>query len=634
MRVYLAIVVVAAVLSTASVPSLQAQALGDIARKEAQRRESLGGGESKVYTNKDLGSGSLAAPRPPEPATTDSVADADDADGDETETPEGSQQPAGERDQSYWAGRMKDLETTLQRNLTYVEALQSRINALTVDFVNRDDPAQRAAIYCRPPERGPELWRPSWLASVVSRRIADPPILVVEDKDSLRTMLRLALEAQGHTVVEARDEPEGVQALRAERPGLVLSDLRLPEGDGFGVLRAAKELDPELPVIVMTAYGSIQDAVLAMKEGALDFLAKPVEPDHLLLMVARAQSLRRMATENILLKEELATRRGAPQIVGDDDKLKRVTIALQRAASTDTTVLIEGESGTGKELFARALHMLSARADGPFVPINCAAIPETLLETELFGHEKGAFTGASTRKPGKFELAHRGTLFLDEIGDLPLSLQAKILRALEEKSFDRVGGTASIKVDVRVVAATNRDLKAAVAARQYREDLFFRLSVFPITIPPLRERPRDILMLARHFIEKFCRDLNKAPLALAPSAIDDLMRYSWPGNVRELQNCVERVAILTEGDTIHARHLALPFREPTGPCEKVDDPWERIDLSGTLPEVTRRIQAEVERRMIERALDESEGNRGQAAEILQIGYKALTSKLKEHHLGN
>ena len=230
----------------------------------------------------------------------------------------------------------------------------------------------------------------------------------------------------------------------------------------------------------MTAFGSIQDAVAAMKEGALDFLAKPVDPDHLLLMVERALAQRRLATENMILKDELAQRRGAPLIVGDDPKLKQVSLALHRAAATDTTVLLEGESGTGKELFARALHALSPRDDGPFVAINCAAIPENLLETELFGHEKGAFTGASQRKPGKFELAHRGTLFLDEIGDLPLALQAKILRALEEKTFERVGGTAPLHVDVRVVAATNRNLKAAVAARQYREDLYFRLSVFPI----------------------------------------------------------------------------------------------------------------------------------------------------------
>jgi DNA-binding NtrC family response regulator len=456
-----------------------------------------------------------------------------------------------------------------------------------------------------------------------------PPILLVEDKDSLRAMLRLALEAQGHTVVEARDQPEAEAALIASRPAVVLSDLRLTEGDGFGVLRASKELDPELPVIVMTAFGSIQDAVAAMKEGALDFLAKPVDPDHLLLMVERALLQRRMATENLILKEELAQRRGAPQIVGEDPQLKQVSLALHRAAATDTTVLLEGESGTGKELFARALHALSPRADGPFVAINCAAIPETLLETELFGHEKGAFTGASARKPGKFELAHRGTLFLDEIGELPLSLQPKILRALEEKQFERVGGTLPLKVDVRVVAATNRQLKAAVAARQYREDLFFRLSVFPIVIPPLRERARDIITLARYFIDRFCRELNKRPLGLSPSAEQELLAYPWPGNVRELQNCIERAAILTEGDTIHPRHLNLSFRAPA--VEDVS-PWAQIDLSGTMAEASRRVIGEVERRKIERALNEAAGNRNRAAEMLQISYKMLVSKLKDYGL--
>ncbi len=439
------------------------------------------------------------------------------------------------------------------------------------------------------------------------RHSVDPPILIVEDKDSLRTMLRHALEAQGHTVVEARDQREAEAALLASHPAVVLSDLRLTEGDGFGVLRAAKDFDPQLPVIVMTAFGSIQDAVAAMKEGALDFLAKPVDPEHLLLMVERALAQRRLATENLILREELAQRRGAPQIVGDDAKLKQVSVALHRAAATDTTVLLEGESGTGKELFARALHALSTRNEGPFVAINCAAIPETLLETELFGHEKGAFTGASQRKSGKFELAHRGTLFLDEIGDLPLSLQPKILRALEEKTFERVGGTTPLHVDVRVVAATNRNLKAAVAARQYREDLYFRLSVFPIVIPPLRDRPSDIPTLARYFIDRFCRDLNKRPLVLSPAAEEDLRTYAWPGNVRELQNCIERAAILTEGDTIHPRHLNL-----------------------SLAEASRRTLAEVERRKIEQALKEAAGNRGRAAEVLQVSYKTFTSKLREY----
>jgi DNA-binding NtrC family response regulator len=460
-----------------------------------------------------------------------------------------------------------------------------------------------------------------------------PPaqILLVEDKDSLRTMLRHALERQGHAVIEARNQPEAIKHLQQAQPAIVLSDLRLPEGDGFGVLRASKEFDPDVPVIVMTAYGSIEDAVAAMKEGAMDFLAKPVDPDHLLLLVARGLEQRRIVTENLLLKEELAVRRGAPLLVGEDASLRKVFVGLQRAATTDTTVLIEGESGTGKELFARSLHALSGRADSPFVAINCAAIPETLLETELFGYEKGAFTGAVARKPGKFEIAHRGTLFLDEIGDLPLTLQAKILRALEEKRFERVGGTASVQVDVRLVAATNRGLKAAVAARRFREDLYFRLSVFPITIPPLRERPGDVPLLARYFVDRFCRDLKKKPLVLSPEAVEHLQSYRWPGNVRELQNCIERAVILADGDSILPRHLNLSFLEPAGP-EPPPGPWEQIDLTGTLNEVTRRVVAEAEKRKIDMTLREADGNKGRAAELLGVTYKILMAKLKEHRI--
>jgi DNA-binding NtrC family response regulator len=463
------------------------------------------------------------------------------------------------------------------------------------------------------------------------------PVLLVEDKDSLRAMLRHALEGQAHAVLEARDEAEAIQHIRQSRPAVVLTDLKLPSGDGLGVLRAAKELDPELQVVVMTAYGSIQDAVTAMKEGAMDFLAKPVDPEHLILMVERAIAQRRMLSEYIILKEELAARRGAPRIIGEDPQLKLVSQQLHRAADTDATVLLQGESGTGKELFARTLHALSPRAEGPFVAINCAAIPETLLETELFGHEKGAFTGAATRKPGRFEMAHRGTLFLDEIGDLPLGLQAKILRALEEKRFERVGGTSSLHVDTRVVAATNRNLKAGVATRQFREDLYFRLSVFPITIPPLRTRKGDIPILARHFVERFCRDLTKPTLKLAPAALDELCTYGWPGNVRELQNCIERAVILCDTDAIHSRHLNLSFRQPSEPrSEAVEvpqasaDPWTHIDLSGTMAEAQRRVAVEVERRKIERAMKEGAGSKERAAEMLQISYRVLLQKLKEY----
>jgi len=441
-------------------------------------------------------------------------------------------------------------------------------------------------------------------------------------------MLRHALERQEHSVLEARDEPEAVRLLQQAQTAVVLSDLRLPQGDGFGVLRAAKEIDSDIPVIVMTAYGSIEDAVKAMKEGAMDFLAKPVDPDHLLLLVQRALEQRRIVTENLLLREELAVRRGAPQLVGDDPSLRKVFTSLQRAAATDATVLLEGESGTGKELFARSLHALSGRADAPFVAINCAAIPENLLETELFGYEKGAFTGAVARKPGKFEMAHRGTLFLDEIGDLPMPLQAKILRALEEKTFERVGGTGTVHVDVRLVAATNKGLRAAVAARRFQEDLYFRLSVFPITVPPLRERAGDIPVLARFFVDRFCRELKKKSLVLSPAALEQLQTYRWPGNVRELQNCIERAVILAEGYTVHPRHLNLSFAAPVQ-AEVPVSPWSQIDLSGSLAEVTRRVTREAEKMKIVDVLEEAAGSKGRAAELLQISYKMLLSKLKD-----
>jgi transcriptional regulator with GAF, ATPase, and Fis domain len=350
-----------------------------------------------------------------------------------------------------------------------------------------------------------------------------------------------------------------------------------------------------------------------------------------MLMVERALTQRRVMTEYILLKEELAARRGAPQIIGDAPSLKQSILALQRASGSDATVLLEGESGTGKELFARALHALSPRSDGPFVAINCAAIPDNLLETELFGHEKGAFTGAVARKPGKFELAHKGTLFLDEIGDLPLALQAKILRALEERRFERVGGTQSLHVDVRIVAATNKQLRAGVAAKQFREDLYFRLSVFPIAIPPLRERPDDIPILARHFAERFSRELKKKAAILAPSAIEELQKYHWPGNVRELQNCMERAVILSESDTIHGRHLNLALHAPL-PAD-TPSPWTTFDLSGTLADVVKRAQCEVEKRKIEQALKEGGGDKGRAADLLGLPYKTLLAKLKEYALG-
>jgi DNA-binding NtrC family response regulator len=453
-------------------------------------------------------------------------------------------------------------------------------------------------------------------------------ILVVEDRDSLRTMLRLALEAQGHAVREARDQPEAEAAFAAHQPAMVISDLRLPSGDGLGVLRAVKAVDAAVPVVVMTAYGGVQDAVAAMKDGALDFLAKPVDPDHLLLVVERALSQQRLLREHALLKEELAERRGAPKILGQAPALVKATSAMHRAASADITVLLEGESGTGKELFARALHAWSPRAQGPFVAINCAALPETLLESELFGYEKGAFTGATQRKLGRFELAHRGTLFLDEIGELVPSIQAKILRVLETHEFERVGGTASLSADVRLVAATNRQLRTEVAERRFREDLFFRLSVMPITVPPLRERGDDVALLARHFVERYALSRGRRPPVLDDGALAALSAYAWPGNVRELQNCLERAAILTDGDVISARHLHLAATTPPPPAAAAT-----FDMSGTLAEVLERTRADAERRKIAAVLAETGNDTGRAAEMLGVGFRELVARMRAHGLG-
>ena len=364
----------------------------------------------------------------------------------------------------------------------------------------------------------------------------------------------------------------------------------------------------------------------------LSWQGGPVDPAHLLLLVDRAIDRQRMVTENILLKEELGRHRGFPEIVGQDPTLMKVLSSLQRVAGTETTVLLEGESGTGKELFARGLHAFSPRADGPFVAINCAAIPDALLESELFGYERGAFTGAVARKLGKFEVADRGTLFLDEIGDMPLGLQGKILRALEERCFERVGGVALLHVDVRVVAATNHNLRASVAARRFREDLFFRLSAFPIMIPPLRERPGDIALLADRFLDRLRKELKRRMLTLSTSAVEAMQRYNWPGNVRELQNCLERAAILVDGDTIHPQDLSLSLPAPSAEVPADADPWDELDLSGSLAEASRRILAEVERRKIQQALREASSNKGRTAEILQISTRMLGTKLREYQL--
>jgi len=454
------------------------------------------------------------------------------------------------------------------------------------------------------------------------------PLLLVEDKNELRAMLRKALERTGHSVEEAADGSAAIQKLRAKRYQMVLTDLKMPGASGLDVLRESKQADSTIPVILLTAFGSVDEAVSAMKEGAFDFIQKPVDLDHLKLLVERATRQQELLRENLILREEFATRYGFPRIVGDSPAMQAVSSQLQKAAPTETTVLLLGESGTGKELFARAIHHLSSRSEQPFVALNCAAIPESLVENELFGHERGAFTGAGNRKIGKIELAQRGTLFLDEIGELPLASQAKLLRVLEERRFERVGGTQPIDVDVRIVVATNRDLSARLHEKLFREDLYFRISAVPLTIPPLRDRGDDLFLLADHFLEKFTREFGKPSLSLDPEARRRLREYSWPGNVRELQNALERAVILADGDEI-SRELILAkpaaVAVESAPRNMVPDSfsWE-----GSFDDVTARAQLHVERVLLEKALKESRWNKTRAAEKLGITPKTLLAKMR------
>jgi DNA-binding NtrC family response regulator len=460
------------------------------------------------------------------------------------------------------------------------------------------------------------------------------PVLLVEDKAELRAMLRKALERAGYTVDEAPDGNTAIDKVRSRRYQLVLSDLKLPGNSGLDVLREARRVEPTLPVILVTAYGSVEDAVTAMKEGAFDFIQKPVDLDHLKLLLERATRQQELLRENLLLREEYAARYGFPRIVGEHPAMKEASQMTQRVAATDSTVLLLGESGTGKELFARAIHHLSPRSEHPFVALNCAAIPEGLVENELFGHERGAYTGAGARKIGKLELAHRGTLFLDEIGELPLGIQSKLLRVLEEKKFERVGGTQEIEVSVRILTATNKDLRTAVAEKTFREDLFFRISAVPITIPPLRDRGDDVLLLAEHFLERFRREFRKPALKFSDATRATLLTYSWPGNVRELQNAVERAAILANGPTIDASGLQLPPARPTAEQLPGGMLEEQFLWEGPLDEVSQRAVAHVERFKIQNALQEMKWNKTRAAEKLGVSYKTLLNKIRSLGLEN
>ncbi len=446
-------------------------------------------------------------------------------------------------------------------------------------------------------------------------------ILIVEDKDSLRTMLEEMLKAEGLQVLGLGNGAQAVERLRGEeRVDLVLTDLRLPGADGMAVLDAAIALDPTLPVIVMTAFGSIETAVEAMKHGAEDFITKPVDPDLLRLRVSRAIERRARSRQSLLFAE--AQSRTLPPIIGESAAIRAVRAETERVAATDATVLLEGESGTGKELFAHAIHALSARRDGPFVAINCAAIPETLLESELFGHERGAFTGATARRMGKFELGDAGTVFLDEIGELTPVTQGKLLRVLQERSFHRVGGTVPIEVDVRILAASNRPLEKLVAQGLFREDLFYRVRVFPIRIPALRERPEDIDPLIDWYLDHLPHELGKKPMRIGTAARERLRAYDWPGNVRELRNCLERAIILADEGLIDEENLRL------GP----EPVFLESSRDETLEQARERAGQAAERIWLVRALEKARGDRTAVAEAAGLTPRKFEAKLREHGL--
>lgn len=450
-------------------------------------------------------------------------------------------------------------------------------------------------------------------------------ILIVEDKESMLRMLEELFREEGFNVFKASDGPEALKKIRDEKIDVILTDLKLPSMDGIEILKEVKAIDPSIPVIVMTAYGSIETAVNAMKLGASDFITKPFNPDHLLMVIKRVLEGRKLLRENLLLKEE--TSRKIPVIIGKSAVMVELMQKVQKVARTKTTVLILGESGTGKELIAKAIHYLSDRSNYPFITINCAAIPRELLESELFGYEKGAFTGAESRKPGKFELADRGTVFLDEIGEMELSLQAKLLRILEDGMIERIGSVKPISVDVRIIAASNRDLSSEVTKGRFREDLFYRLNVFPIYVPPLRERKEDIPLLVEFFLKKFSQELKQPLKTITPEAMDVLLSYNWKGNVRELENTIERALILAEGDSIRPEHIYLVPQ--TSRPERL---FELIPMDGGLEETSRMALKLVESERIKRALRQTKGNKLKAAEILKVSYKTLLTKIKEYNI--
>ena len=451
-------------------------------------------------------------------------------------------------------------------------------------------------------------------------------ILCVDDEAASLLILEDAIQTAGHRTVGVRNVQAAMNVLGRGGIDLIVTDYRMPEATGLEFLGQLQEDGPEVPLIMITGYGSIEHAVAAIKGGAIDYITKPIRPQQLELAVNQALEFSRLRRENAQLKEEVTQLRSSREIIGDSDGLRRILDTVQVVAPTRASVLIQGESGTGKELLARTVHNLSDRRDGPFISINCAALPENLVESTLFGHEKGAFTGAVRQVKGAFERAHGGTLLLDEVSEMRLDLQAKLLRVLQEQEFERVGGTAPIKVDVRIVATTNRDLADHVQIGGFREDLYYRLAVVPLQIPPLRERVEDIPLLVQYFATRTARDLGRPVPAMTPECIDVLQGHSWPGNLRELSHAVERAVILTPSgeltpESFDRRRFGLAPAAVGGPDVTSAGGGEEAGAMGTLN------LSEMEAILIERALEATDNNRTRAAELLGISVRTLRNKL-------
>jgi DNA-binding NtrC family response regulator len=451
-------------------------------------------------------------------------------------------------------------------------------------------------------------------------------ILIVEDELKMARLLELNLAEEGYATLAAQDAETGLKLLRQEKIDLVLTDLKLPRMDGLEFLQAVKRSNAQIPVILMTAYGTVETAIEAMKAGASDYVLKPFSMEEIKLIIHKELDVRRLREENRDLREALGERYRFENIVAQSAKMQEVLAVVERVAPTNSTVLLGGESGVGKDMIARAIHQHSRRASGPFIKINSTAIPENLLESELFGYEKGAFTGAMTAKPGKFELADKGTIFLDEIGDVPAAIQSKLLRVLQEREFEHLGGTKTLKVDVRVVAATNQDLRAALEQGTFREDLYYRLNVVPINIPPLREHKEDIPYLVDHFLARLGRESAKPITSLTPAAMRLLMDFHWPGNIRELENIIERAVALSTGTMLDVGDIRLDVGP--GGAATVGSGMSATDASGSfLPPGMTLEQYEDE--IIKEALRRANGNKSQAARLLGLSRNAFRYRLSK-----